>query len=401
MRPVYKDTTMDKFDRIPVAAMYKEGTCKWAHKFHSEEIVSFAFIHPYTCRDLDERLSHIEAQDEKGYTFIRQVLTTSLKGHPVELVTITSSPNEPAQDPMCLSDGTRKPVVFVSARVHPGEVPAQWCLEGLLNFATIKDDPRAIAFREKFVLVMVPILNPDGVAMGHYRSDSLGQNLNRYYDHPQSDVHPTIHAVKKYLHELNDAGVLHSYVDLHAHANKRGCFIYGNSCDDDEVQSEVLLLPKLMALNTPHFDFSACNFTEKNMTKVEKRDGLSKEASGRVICYREMGLVRSYTLECNYCDGPVVNEIFDAMTDDPRASPGRLPPKRAQKYGPPEWMDVGRSIGIGLLDLEGINPWSRLPNSEFENMEGLRQWAIGKCTAVRDPGTVLAQNREEQWSLCA
>jgi len=38
----------------------------------------------------------------------------------------------------------------------------------------------------------VPIINPDGVARGHYRADTNGLNLNRFYDKPCPQKHPTI-----------------------------------------------------------------------------------------------------------------------------------------------------------------------------------------------------------------
>lgn len=38
-----------------------------------------------------------------------------------------------------------------------------------------------------------------------------------------------------------------------------------------------------------------------------KRDGLSKEGSGRVAIYKTIGLVKSYTLEGNYNTGKYVN----------------------------------------------------------------------------------------------
>ena len=49
--------------------------------------------------------------------------------------------------------------------------------------------------------------------------------------------------------------------------------------------------------------FQACNFTEKNMYTKAKRDGLTKEGSGRVAIYKAIGIVHSYTLECNYNSG--------------------------------------------------------------------------------------------------
>ena len=38
-----------------------------------------------------------------------------------------------------------------------------------------------------------------------------------------------------------------------------------------------------------------------------KRDGLSKEGSGRVAIYKSTGLIKSYTLESNYNMGKCVN----------------------------------------------------------------------------------------------
>ena len=76
---------------------------------------------------------------------------------------------------------------------------------------------------------------------------------------------------------------LQLYVDLHAHASKRGVFIYGNRCDGLKVQIENMLLVRLMTLNTRWLDFDACNFSEKNMKAKDRRDkGASKEGSGRV-----------------------------------------------------------------------------------------------------------------------
>ena len=116
----------------------------------------------------------------------------------------------------------------------------------------------------------------------------------------EDDHNPVQHEVKRCIH-LNDPKLLEIssdlsgialYVDLHGHASKRGCFIYGNYFEDEAVQAENMLFPKLMSLNSAHFDFLGCNFTEKNMYMKDKRDGMSKEGSGRVAIFKALGIIR-------------------------------------------------------------------------------------------------------------
>lgn len=67
--------------------------------------------------------------------------------------------------------------------MHPGETAASYCLDGVIELL-LSDDPRAVALRQHFVFKIIPTLNPDGVADGHYRTDTMGCNLNRMYEVP-------------------------------------------------------------------------------------------------------------------------------------------------------------------------------------------------------------------------
>ena len=53
--------------------------------------------------------------------------------------------------------------------------------------------------RNNFVVKMIPMLNPDGVAHGHYRTDTREVNLNRVYLDPDPHLHPSIFATKSIM----------------------------------------------------------------------------------------------------------------------------------------------------------------------------------------------------------
>jgi murein tripeptide amidase MpaA len=67
-----------------------------------------------------------------------------------------------------------KPTIFLSSRVHPGETPASFVLNGIWKILSNENSEWGKVLREKFVFKIVPMLNPDGVYRGFFRLDTMG-----------------------------------------------------------------------------------------------------------------------------------------------------------------------------------------------------------------------------------
>eukprot|EP00927_Polykrikos_kofoidii_P006342 TRINITY_DN12577_c0_g1_i3.p1 TRINITY_DN12577_c0_g1~~TRINITY_DN12577_c0_g1_i3.p1 ORF type:complete len:784 (-),score=134.17 TRINITY_DN12577_c0_g1_i3:98-2449(-) len=340
----------------------------------------------------------------------RQVIAISPMGRRVDLITVTETVNGLNDDwpreelpqsvedalrgwktPEALSElagGTKlaqdleKPhpfrfpgraVCFFSGRVHPGETPAQWAINGLLRFV-LSDDPRAAILRRRCVFKIVPMLNPDGVALGHTRTSSLGYDLNRCYRNPAVDQHESVFVVKEMLLGWASRGDLLLYVDCHAHTSRRGCFLFGNLQSSHPWASKDSLLWNLayahtLQLNSPHLDIDGCEWTSTTR------------------------LYHAYTVECNYHTSRVVRPCPNAPglpreaqavqatetgtvqpEDNDSCTGGETSPKlkargslgssarrpKPAPYCPRAWVAVGEALAVSLLDLHGLNPHSRL-----------------------------------------
>ncbi|GLG96635.1 uncharacterized protein GBIM_03561 [Gryllus bimaculatus] len=181
---------------------------------------------------------------------------------------------------------------------------------------------------------------------------------------------------KKNIYTPPENSGLFLYLDLHGHASKKGIFMYGNHFDNIGDSVECMLLPKIMSLNSPNFHFSACNFTERNMYLRDRKDGSSREGCGRVSVLKATGLVRSYTLECNYNTGRLVNIVPPCVRDLHKPNQTLLVPP---KYTPHVFEEIGQALCASVLDLTGTHPWSRVPNSEFRTLNGIRDWLKANC----------------------
>lgn len=136
----------------------------------------------------------------------------------------------------------------------------------------------------------------------------------RFYGDPCPKKQPGIYAIRSLLQHYATSGHLHVYLDLHAHANRQGVFAFGNAVSGAS-HIEALLFSKLASLNSPYFDFSECNYSERNMTSKD-RDGTSKDGTGRVALHRLTGLPLLFTVEANY-------NRCRHMPDVPMATGGR------------------------------------------------------------------------------
>ena len=69
-----------------------------------------------------------------------------------------------------------------------------------------------MAIRRHFVIKLIPMLNPDGVAHGYYRTDTRGINLNRVYSDPHPKLHPSIFAARSVMLHYHKKSEEHSSV---------------------------------------------------------------------------------------------------------------------------------------------------------------------------------------------
>ncbi|XP_044049759.1 cytosolic carboxypeptidase 4 [Siniperca chuatsi] len=273
---------------------------------HNEDVCYLAYHYPYTFSALKAHLKVLQKSVDPAMVFFRQqILCGTLAGNSCPVVTITACPASRGWKDM--HQLRNRPCIVLTGRVHPGESNASWVMKGTLEFLC-SSDPVAQSLREAFVFKIIPMLNPDGVINGTNRCDLNSEDLNRQWCKPDPILSPTIYHTKGFLYYLNSIGRTPLvFCDYHGHSRKKNVFLYGCSVKETLWESGSAVdtvglkedpgyrtIPKTLDRIAPAFSFNSCNYS------VEK----SRSATARVVVWREMGVLRSYTMECTYngCD---------------------------------------------------------------------------------------------------
>lgn len=83
--------------------------------------------------------------------------------------------------------------------------------------------------RELAVFKIIPMINPDGVIHGNYRTSLAGCDLNRRWKKPKrvkkiitniQKLHPTVFYVKELIKKYHREKEIKLILDLHGHSRK-------------------------------------------------------------------------------------------------------------------------------------------------------------------------------------
>lgn len=71
-------------------------------------------------------------------------------------------------------------MIVIIGRQHPGETYSSFIIHGFINYLCSKD-PLCHKLRDRYEFWVIPMINPDGVVVGNYRSNLQGKDPNRNF----------------------------------------------------------------------------------------------------------------------------------------------------------------------------------------------------------------------------
>ncbi|KAK2574061.1 Cytosolic carboxypeptidase 6 [Acropora cervicornis] len=310
MTPLVKSTSRPKWQRIPSKNCFyyrcpdhrKNYVLSFAFAFDNEtDVYQFAYCFPYTYSRLQNFLAELDRRNLDCYR--RELLCLTVQRKRLDLLTITSPEN--------VKDDAKRRVIFITARIHPGETPSSYVCQGVIDFLVSKH-PVACVLRTYLVFKVVPMLNPDGVVLGNYRCSLMGFDLNRHWQEPSHWAHPTLVACKNHLMELDSDENVHLdfYIDIHAHSTMMNGFMYGNIYDEEERFERQAVYPRLLCANAEDFSMTNTSFNKDAVKAGTGRRFLGSCLNAKTHCYTLEVSFFSYNTAISQGTSPYTEEGY-------------------------------------------------------------------------------------------
>jgi hypothetical protein len=162
-----------KYERLPTGAVpTRSGS---THRFTltvpaGVTDVRLAKFFPWTVSDCNQWITSI-----RSHRRVRRVATLgfTVQSRPIHMLELT---NQSVPDP-----GKRR--VWIHSGIHPGETTSYFVVQGLVEWL-LSGRPEAELAMDQLIFNIVPMANPDGVALGNYRTNSRSVNLETEWTRP-------------------------------------------------------------------------------------------------------------------------------------------------------------------------------------------------------------------------
>ena len=253
----------------------------------NEETLYFSYCFPYTYTNLQNYLSFILNNPIYSQRNIlrHEIIGKSLSENNLDMLIITKFDSN-------FEDIAYRPCIVLTSRVHPGESNSSYAIQGVIDLLLDLKNPISEKLRKSFIFKIIPMLNPDGVINGNFRTSLIGKDLNRLWDDPKENICPTIFYTKEMIKKTILSREVFIFCDFHGHSNKPNFFLYG--CPTSRrlrnignLAFQEMILPRIFSGKNDMFDNKSCIY----------KIALKKLKTARAVVRNDLSVDLSYCLE--------------------------------------------------------------------------------------------------------
>ncbi len=156
--------------------------------------------------------------------------------------------------------------VWIHARTHPGETPASWHFDGIVQ-TLLKDNDVIGYFRKKIVFHLIPFTNPDGVYYGRSRTNYDGVDVESNWNRTDANTCTEVKILKKRMAELNNKKPFSVFLNLHSQASPFcTMWIHTPSSTSDLFYQKEFQMANLNSSDIPYF--AQADYSQSNLSSV-------------------------------------------------------------------------------------------------------------------------------------